>query len=187
MSKNLSLHAIDALLILDNEGDRLFGKYFNVNESDSEFHQFTNQRTFEKNLFKKTHKQNAEILIFENKLVLYKELLDVTIYIISSLEENEITLSEVLSNFEDALNTLLNFTIEKKSILENYDKVVIAIDEMIDDGIILESEGSIIKDRTSDTPAKELPSLKNIDLSEKGLFNAFKFGAGKLAERFQNM
>ncbi|KAH3688057.1 hypothetical protein WICPIJ_000950 [Wickerhamomyces pijperi] len=186
MSKNLSLHAIDALLIIDNEGNRVFGKYYNVSE-ESELYQLTNQRTFEKSLFKKTHKQNAEILIFENRLVLYKEILDITIYIISSLEENEITLSEILGSFEDALNSLLNFTIEKKTILENYDKVVIAIDELIDDGIILESESSIIKDRTSDTPVNEIPSLKNIDLSEKGLFNAFKFGAGKLAERFGNM
>ncbi|KAH3680506.1 hypothetical protein WICMUC_000294 [Wickerhamomyces mucosus] len=182
MSKNLSLYSIDSFLILDNEGSRLYAKYYS---QDEEFKTVKLQKSFESKLFTKTTKQNFEILIFENKLIIYKEIADIIIYIISGLEENEIYLYDLLSSFKDTLNNITNGGIDKKSILENYDKVVITIDELIDNGIILETESSALNQRTSNTPTNETPSLKNIDLSEKGLFNAFNFARGKIAERLQ--
>ncbi|CAM9023579.1 unnamed protein product [Wickerhamomyces anomalus] len=168
MSKNLSLYAVDAFLILDNEGKRLYAKYYKAphqqEQEESKFSSLKAQKSFEKALFAKTFKQNGDIILFENHIVVYKEVSDV--------------------GFKDGLDKVLNFQVDKKTIQENYDKVSIAADETIDDGIILETESSIIAARTSKAPTNE-PSLKNIDLSEKGLFNAFNFARGKLAERLQ--
>ncbi|CCH43888.1 Coatomer subunit zeta-2 [Wickerhamomyces ciferrii] len=190
MSKNLSLYAVDAFLILDNEGKRLYAKYYKAphkTEQEFEASQFAtlkSQKAFEKSLFAKSYKQNADIILFEDHIVVYKEVSDVVIYLISGLDENESILFQTLEGFKDGLDKVLNYQLDKKTIQENFDKVSIAADETIDDGIILETESSVIAARTSKAPTNE-PSLKNIDLSEKGLFNAFNFARGKLAERIQ--
>lgn len=179
---------MDAFLILDNEGKRLYAKYYKApHQQDQESSPFGNlkaQKSFEKALFAKTFKQNADIILFENHIVVYKEVSDIVIYLVGGLDENESALFSTLEGFKDGLDKILNFQLDKKTIQENYDKVSIAADETIDDGIILETESSIIAARTSKAPTNE-PSLKNIDLSEKGLFNAFNFARGKLAERIQ--
>lgn len=189
MSRNLSLYAVDAFLILDNEAKRLYAKYYEhphqkQEDEESPFQSLKSQKAFESRLFKKTHKENGDIILFENHIVVYKEIADFVIYIVGGLDENETILFTALEGFKDGLDKILNYQMDKKAILENYDKVTIAADEAIDDGIILETEGSIIAARTSNAPTNE-PSLKNIDLSEKGLFNAFNFARGKLAERLQ--
>lgn len=176
------------MLILDNEGERLYAKYYKSphDESPNELVSSTKlQKIFEKKLFTKTNKLNGDIILFDNYIVVYTQISDVIIYLIGGLDENELVLSQTLDGFKEALNKILEFQVDKKSIQENYDKVVIAADETIDDGIILETEPSIIVDRTSDTPTSE-QTLKNIDLmSEKGLMSAFNFARGKIAERLQ--
>lgn len=176
------------MLILDNEGERLYAKYYKSphDESPNELVSSTKlQKIFEKKLLTKTNKLNGDIILFDNYIVVYTQISDVIIYLIGGLDENELVLSQTLDGFKEALNKILEFQVDKKSIQENYDKVVIAADETIDDGIILETEPSIIVDRTSDTPTSE-QTLKNIDLmSEKGLMSAFNFARGKIAERLQ--
>lgn len=186
MSNNLGLYAVDALLILDTEGSRLFAKYYAPPkvESDGPLQTLKHQHQFEKSLFAKTSKQNAEIILFENYIVVYKEVADILIYVVGGLDENEVALSTVLEGFREALDKILNFQVDKKAVMEHYDKVCIAVDETIDDGVILETEATTIAARTSRAPKNE-PSLKNIDFSEKGLFNAFQLARGKLAERLQ--
>jgi hypothetical protein len=187
MSKNLGLYAIDAFLILDNEGKRLYAKYYTPPkqpQADSPLAMLKQQTAFEEALFKKTFKEHADIILFESHIVVYKEVTDFLIYVIGGLDENELGLVSVLDGFKDALEKVLNFQVDKRAIQEHYDKVSIAVDETIDDGVILETESSIIAARVSKTPKNE-PSLKNIDLSEKGFLNAFNFARGKLAEKLQ--
>jgi hypothetical protein len=63
--------------------------------------------------------------------------------------------------------------------------VSLAIDEIIDDGIILETDPVLIASRVSRAPAADAPNMKNIDLSEQGLLNAWEFGRRKLAEQLR--
>lgn len=76
---------------------------------------------------------------------------------------------------------------DKRTIIENYDLVSLAIDEIVDDGIILETDPVLISSRVSRPPAQDIASVKNIDLSEQGLLNAWEFGKMKLAERMRQM
>jgi len=189
MSKNLALYAVQAFFILDNESKRLYAKYYKAphkqdQESSTAFPNLKSQRSFEKALFSKTFKQNGDIILFENHIVVYKEVSDVVIYLVAGLDENESILFSTLEGFKDGLDKILNYQVDKKTIQENYDKVSIAADETIDDGIILETESSIIAARTSDAPTNE-PALKNIELSERGLFNAFNLAKRNLTDRFQ--
>jgi hypothetical protein len=59
----------------------------------------------------------------------------------------------------------------------------LAVDELVDDGIILETDPVIVASRVSRPPAQDMTSMKNIDLSEQGFLNAWEFGKRALAER----
>lgn len=74
---------------------------------------------------------------------------------------------------------------DKRTIIENYDLVSLAIDEIVDDGIILETDPVIVASRVSRPPQQDMTSMKSIDLSEQGLLNAWEFGRSKLAERLR--
>ena len=75
--------------------------------------------------------------------------------------------------------------VDKRTIVENYDLVTLAIDEIIDDGIILETDPVLIASRVTKAPAQDAPNMKNIDLSEQGLMNAWEFGKRRLAEQLR--
>ena len=66
----------------------------------------TAQTRFEKALLAKTAKQNGDILLFDNRVVLYKMESDVAIYVVGSTEENEVLLYNVLLALRDSLHLL---------------------------------------------------------------------------------
>ncbi|SCU78665.1 LADA_0A06788g1_1 [Lachancea dasiensis] len=186
---DLSLYAVEALLILDSEGKRIYTKYYNSphEKADQTSQQpktsLKQQKEFESRLFKKTHKQNTDILLFEDSLVLYKEYVDVSLYLIGSADENELVLQQAFTAVKDSIDLVLVTGIDKKNILEHYDMVALAIDETVDDGIILETDPATIASRVTKPPTKDIPI--NIELSEKGLLSAWGFAKSKLAERLQ--
>ena len=76
----------------------------------------------------------GDILLYSNHLVLYKSSIDLTFYVVGPEYENELMLQNVLYAFHDAVSLLLRHQVEKRSVLENLDLVVLALDETIDDG-----------------------------------------------------
>jgi hypothetical protein len=62
--------------------------------------------------------------------------LDLIIYFIAGPNENELMLYTALNSFVDALNILLRQQLEKRSVLENLDLVLLCLDETIDDGSV---------------------------------------------------
>lgn len=59
----------------------------------------------------------------------------------------------------------------------------LAIDELVDDGVLLETDPVTIVTRVSKPPAQDIGNVKNIDLSEQGLLNAWEFA--KMVRRIQ--
>lgn len=77
-------------------------------------------------------------------------------------------------------------SVDKRTIIENYDLVSLAVDEIIDDGIILETDPVVVASRVSKPPMQDnMSSIEGIDLSEKGLLKAWEFGKQKLGERLR--
>jgi len=68
----MSLYTISSVLVLDSEGKRICCKYFT-----NEFATSKDQLAFEKNLFQKTHRANAEILMWDNVVAVYRNNADV--------------------------------------------------------------------------------------------------------------
>ncbi|KAL5010210.1 hypothetical protein ScPMuIL_012515 [Solemya velum] len=149
-----SLYSVKAILILDNDGNRLITKYY-----DEAFPTVKEQKDFEKNLFNKTHRANAEIIMFEGLTCVYKSNVDLFFYVIGSSQENELILASVLSALYDAISQILRKNVEKRSLLDNLDVIFLAIDEICDGGIILEVDtASIVQKvalRSDDIPLGE--------------------------------
>lgn len=76
----------------------------------------------------------GDIILYNNHLVLYKSSIDLTFYLIGPEHENELMLQSALNAFHEAVSLLLRHQVEKRSVLENLDLVVLALDETIDDG-----------------------------------------------------
>ncbi|CAP60579.1 uncharacterized protein PODANS_1_8680 [Podospora anserina S mat+] len=198
MAPGMSLYSVNAILILSSEdGSRIFSKWYNpphqaANQQPSStaapasaqnpFADKTAQVRFEKALLQKTAKQTGDILLFDNRIVLYKMEADVAIYVVGGVEENEILLYNVLLALRDALHLLFKQSVDKRTIIENYDLVSLAIDEIVDDGVVLETDPTIIVQRCSKAPNQDT-NLGRIDpFTEQGMNNLAQIGKSKILE-----
>ena len=77
---------------------------------------------------------SGDITLYDGYLAVYKHSLDLICYIIGDTVENELMLLSALVSFSDAANMLLRNQLEKRSVLENLDLVLLCLDETIDDG-----------------------------------------------------
>ncbi|KAK4648286.1 Golgi-to-ER vesicle coat component [Podospora bellae-mahoneyi] len=198
MAPGMSLYSVNAILILSSEdGSRIFSKWYSpphqaANQQPSStaapasaqnpFADKTAQVRFEKALLQKTAKQTGDILLFDNRIVLYKMEADVAIYVVGGVEENEILLYNVLLALRDALHLLFKQSVDKRTIIENYDLVSLAIDEIVDDGVVLETDPTIIVQRCSKAPNQDT-NLGRIDpFTEQGMNNLAQIGKSKILE-----
>ncbi|KAG6030863.1 hypothetical protein E4U19_000226 [Claviceps sp. Clav32 group G5] len=192
MSPGMTLFSVQAVLILGTEdGARILTKYYSSPHgagsgaggvgSTSPYADLKAQKAFEKGLIEKTAKQTGDIILYDNRIVLYKLESDVMIYVVGSLDENEILLYNAVLAIRDSLHLVFKQSVDKRTIIENYDLVSLAIDEIVDDGIILETDPTIIVQRVSKAPTQDVP-IGRIDLSEQGVNNLAQLGKSKLAD-----
>ena len=132
----------------------------------------------ETSLFTKTARTNArgeaEILMMDDGLVVYRFIGDLMFYVVGDVDENEILLSDVLTGFCDSITLLLRNAVEKKTVLENLDLVLLAMDEITEGGLILETDPAVIATRVTmrsgddlnDSPlALENPGLQSLSVA----------------------
>ncbi|KAJ3099779.1 hypothetical protein HDU97_002757 [Phlyctochytrium planicorne] len=169
---NLGLNAIRSAILLDSEGKRLIAKYYS-----NDYPTTKEQKVFEKALFEKTRKGSNEIILFDGHVIVYRNSVDTFLYLVGGSDENEIMLSSCLQNFHDALSILLG-QVEKRTLLENGDLVMLALDETIDDGIILESEASQIAARVTKKGTDE-----SLPLSEQTISQALRSAQEQIARQ----
>lgn len=72
--------------------------------------------------------------MFDDVLVVYKCLGDLMFYVTGGQDENELILYSVLQAFYEAVSILLRQQVDKKTVLENLDLVLLAADEIVDRG-----------------------------------------------------
>jgi len=140
-----SLYVIKGIAILDNDGKRILAKYYDTKM----FPTAKEQKAFEKNMFNKTHRASVEIVMLENTTCVYRSYVDLFFYVIGSNNENELILTSVLNCLYDSISQILRKNIEKRSLMENLDVAMLALDEICDNGIILESDPSAIAFRVA--------------------------------------
>ncbi|KAL3511664.1 hypothetical protein ACH5RR_024381 [Cinchona calisaya] len=135
--------SIKNILLLDSEGKRVAVKYY-----CDDWPTNAAKLAFEKSIFTKTQKTNArteaEIAMLENNIVVYKFVQDLHFFVTGGDEENELVLATVVQGFFDAVTLLLRNNVDQREALENFDLILLCLDEIIDGGIILETDGTII-------------------------------------------
>ncbi|KAH1055085.1 hypothetical protein J1N35_033150 [Gossypium stocksii] len=138
-----SCPAVKNILILDSEGKRVAVKYYS-----DEWPTNSAKLAFEKSLFGRTLKSNArteaEITIFDSNIVIYKFAQDLHFFITGGDDENELLLATVLQGLFDAIALRLRNTFDKREALENLDVIFLCIDEVVDQGMILETDANAI-------------------------------------------
>jgi coatomer subunit zeta len=118
------------MVILDNDGNRMLAKYYDKNI----FPTVKEQKQYEKNLFNKTHRANAEIIMLDGLTVVYKSNVDLFFYVMGGKQENELILLSVLNCLFDTISLILKKNVEKRALLDNLDVVMLAFDEICDGG-----------------------------------------------------
>jgi hypothetical protein len=152
----MSLYTVKSILVLDSEGKRIAAKYYS-----NDFPTTKEQLAFETGLFAKTNRVNAEILFWNNVITVYRGAADVMFYVVGGNDENELILLSVLTAYFDTIAKLLKNQVDKRTMLENLDYVLLALDELVDGGVILEADSAVIANRVamkgadSDIPLSE--------------------------------
>nr|XP_043626184.1 zinc finger BED domain-containing protein RICESLEEPER 2-like [Erigeron canadensis] len=134
---------IKNILLLDSEGKRVAVKYFSDDWPTN-----SAKLAFEKFVFAKTLKTNArteaEIGMFENNVIVFRFMQDLHFFVTGGDDENELALATVLQGFFDAVTLLLRGNVDQREALENLDLIYLCLDEIVDGGMILETDGSMI-------------------------------------------
>ncbi|KIR28684.1 coatomer zeta subunit [Cryptococcus deuterogattii 99/473] len=198
---NLSLYTVTALLILDSEGQRVFAKYYNPPHQTvpgtgipaelgvgaggpgmGGLLGFKEQKAFEKSVFDKIRRGAGEIYPLPPHIILTRSVVDLTFIIVGPLSStNELMLNQTLSAFFDAVNLLLRGAVEKRNVLESLDLVLLAADETVDDGIILETDAAAIASRVS----RPRPDTTDIVINEQTLMNAYTSLRDRVSQKIQ--
>ncbi|CAH0716911.1 unnamed protein product, partial [Brenthis ino] len=157
-----TLYIVKGMCILDSDGNRILAKYYDKNIMPSA----KEQKAFEKNLFNKTHRANAEIIMLDGLTCVYKSNVDLFFYVMGSSHENELILQSVLNALYESVSILLRRNVEKRVLMENLDSVMLAFDEICDGGVILDSDPTSIVGRaalrTDDVPLGEQTVVQEI-------------------------
>lgn len=153
------------ILLLDPEGKRVAVKYYSDDWPTN-----SAKLAYEKSVFTKTQKTNArteaEITMFDNNIVVYKFVQDLHFFVTGGDDENELILDAVLQGFFDAVNLLLRNKVDKYEALENLDLILLCLDEIVDRGMILETDGNVIAGKVATSSVDPAAPLSEQTISQ---------------------
>lgn len=118
----ISLFSVNAILLLSTDDQsRILAKYYNAPHPPTgagssqnypganPYPQLKDQKGFEKGLLEKTAKQTSDVILYDNRVVVFKMESDVMLYVVGGADENEILLYNALLALRDSLNILLKY------------------------------------------------------------------------------
>jgi hypothetical protein len=145
---------INAILILDTNGERIISRYFsdpNVDTKTALSHE--KQLQLEKSLTTAAGRGNftgeMDICIVDGYVAVYNQSDDVRVFVVIDGDESETVASMVLSTIFQTLQYLFDFKISKNNILSAVDLVIFVLDECIDNGYIVELDPDEVIKRVS--------------------------------------
>jgi hypothetical protein len=139
---------VDAILVLDGDGNRLAGKYYgSFLTSGDDVEQI--RTSFERQLHQKIHgiaarSDAAEVVTVAGHTAVFcggGGNGDVRIVHVGPPGESELVLAHLTEGMYDALAHLMGGSTDRTMVLDNLELVFLLIDEHCDGGIILETDG----------------------------------------------
>jgi len=80
-------------------------------------------------------------------IAVYNDVFDCFFFVIGNTDSNELVLSAVLETLYESVTTLLKQQIDKISLLENLELILLAMDEIVDGGVIFETDAMKVANR----------------------------------------
>ncbi|CAM8951603.1 unnamed protein product [Rhodiola kirilowii] len=153
------------ILLLDSEGMRVAVKYYSDDWPTN-----SAKLAFEKSVFTKTQKTTArsesEITMLENNIIVYKFVQDLHFFVTGGDDENELILATVLQGFFDSVALLLRNNVDKREALANLDLIFLCLDEIVDGGLILETEANVIVGKVATNNLESAGSLSEQTITQ---------------------
>jgi hypothetical protein len=87
--------------------------------------------------------------MFDDYVVVFKALGDLIFYVTGSVSENELVLYAALQALFESVSLLLRGQLDKKTALENLDLLLLCVDEVVDAGLILETDPQTVASRVA--------------------------------------
>ena len=132
------------IIILDNNGKIIYSKYYTDKNTAEK------QREFEKQLCFQVKNLNIlpgelDIFSIDDYNVFVKLIGEVAYFIGLNEDDNECLGYNFCRIFENCLGTLLHENFERTKIFNNLEKIMLIIDEMVDNGIIINTDQDSIE------------------------------------------
>ncbi len=171
---------IKFIIILDNSGKLIYGKYFIDKDQER-------QREFEKQLcfqVKNLNISQGELDIFniDDYNILVKIIGEIAYFIGLNENDNECLGYNFCKIFENCVGNITNDNFGRQKIFDNLDKIMLIIDEMVDNGLIINSDQDSIEKLISqqDESGSKFISFGTSEQSSSsggGLFSSIFSGA----------
>lgn len=155
------INSIKAIIILQIDGKRVLSKYYDENLA---------QKQFEKKLYDraKTPKAKDEIIVVDDVLVLHKFITDTHVFVAGGRDENPLVLDSVLNCLAEVIMKFESTErLSGNTVLNNLSRVIMALDEICEGGIIMETDPDIVSKRIP-TPGDD--SIESITQSARKIF-----------------
>uniref|UniRef100_A0A6G1SEU9 Coatomer subunit zeta n=1 Tax=Aceria tosichella TaxID=561515 RepID=A0A6G1SEU9_9ACAR len=132
---------IKGILVHDLVGSQMFAK---IDDKSIQTKQYK-ERLFSKS---RSHRTKDDLFRLDQTLVLHKFTKELHFYVIGHTNESPILLDSVLECVVDVVTSLLKST-EKQSFLKKRAKILGAINEICDNGMILEADSELVLEMMS--------------------------------------
>ena len=91
-----------------------------------------------------------DIMNVDDYVAVFRCYIDMTIYVLGDGKyDNELILASVLDTIHECFDQVFKHNIERKSLINNMTGVILVIDELIDQGIIMQLDANTIMQRIS--------------------------------------
>ena len=134
---------IKFIIILDNSGKLIYGKYF-IDKDQERQREFEKQLCFQvKNL--NISQDELDIFNIDDYNIFVKIIGEIAYFIGINENDNECLGYNFCKIFENCLGSITNDNFDRQKIFDNLDKIMLIIDEMVDNGLIINTDPESIE------------------------------------------
>jgi len=145
------LSQVLGIALLDIDGARLAVKYCPSPRHKDTFKDYAAQAAFEGQMTEKANnlsgRSEVEAIMIGDYLVLVRIVNDVSIFVIGDPAENELILLEVVNAIHNCLTAITSNQVGKRQVFERLSSVFLMLDEVVDGGVIFETDSGVITSR----------------------------------------
>mmetsp|Transcript_60434 Transcript_60434/g.129607 ORF Transcript_60434/g.129607 Transcript_60434/m.129607 type:complete len:195 (+) Transcript_60434:81-665(+) len=145
------------ILVLDADGQRLAVKYSSTGRKEL-WPTNKDQLAFEKRVISKLPKSSqtrseVDVAVIDDYTVIYQACNDIVVCAVAACSENELVVLQLVEGIYAAMSSIaqgssfLSSGLTKQLVLDNLSDVLFILDEVTDDGIIMETEEEKITSR----------------------------------------